>query len=188
MNNVKISTSDEIVIYPSLLKLTGLLIISILFTLCSIFLMVLGFEINIGINTKIDARYNKLLLGSIGILCFLFSVICLLYIAKRLIIEQPSLIINKEGITDNASAVGVGLLKWCDIKEIGVYYYMGQKFLGIEPMNPEEILSSIPKYKQGLLKMNRGLGTALINIPQNAIKISLEEIYTKMKEYMDQNS
>lgn len=73
MNNVKISTSDEIVIYPSLLKLTGLLIISILFTLCSIFLMVLGFEINIGINTKIDARYNKLLLGSIGILCFLFQ-------------------------------------------------------------------------------------------------------------------
>ena len=178
----------EIIIYPSILKLVGVFILSIIFVLIGAILITLGFNIDIGIDTSIKEGYSRSAIGVVGIVGCLFFGLCGIYIAKRLFVRKPSIIINEDGFTDNASAVGVGFLKWSEIKGFKVYDFMGQKFLGIEPIDIEGTLKRASKAKRILLNMNKGLGTAVINIPQNTVRMPLEKVYDKMVELSNKHN
>jgi hypothetical protein len=176
----------EIIIYPSVTKLVGLYILSIIFVLIGALLIIVGFKIDIGIDFS-TKRYEHLSVGVIGIISCLFFGLGGIYIIKRIFVRKPSVIISKDGFTDNASAISVGFLKWSEIKGFQIYDYMGQKFLGIEPIDIEGTLKKVSKVKRILLKMNKSLGTAIINIPQNTISMPLEEICDKMVELSNSN-
>ncbi|WP_010249774.1 STM3941 family protein [Acetivibrio cellulolyticus] len=173
----------EIIIYPSILKLLGLFIGASIFVLMGTFLIIAGFNIDIGIDISIEEGYSQLLIGIIGVICNSFFGLCWIYIAIRLFVRKPLVIISEDGFTDNASAISVGFLKWSEIKSFKVYNYMGQKFLGIEPVDVEATLQKVSKLKRTLLNANKSLGTAIINIPQNACSMPLEKIHDKMVEF-----
>ena len=177
----------EIIIYPSFPKLLGLFILSIIFVLIGSLLIIIGFNIDIGIDITIREDYSPLLIGVIGIICCLFFGLCGIYIAKRLFVMEPSIIISEDGFTDNASAISAGFLKWSEIKSFLIYDYAGQKFLGIEPIDIEGTLKKVSKVKRTLLNMNKSLGVAIINIPQNTINMPLEKVYDKMVELNNKN-
>ena len=187
MDRIRLSQSGEMIIYPSRVKLMKSFVLSILFILVGAWLIVGGFNINIGIVRPSSRLYNTTFTGVVGITCCVFFGMCSLYIIKRMIIKQPSIIVNENGITDNASAAAVGLIKWSEVKEISIYEYMGQKLLGIVPKDVDTILCRIPAYKRVLLKINKRFGAKMINIPQNTIDISLEKISESMLKYMNIN-
>jgi hypothetical protein len=101
---------------------------------------------------------------------------CLGYALFRLTKPKPSLVINDEGVFDNASAVGAGMLKWSEIAEVKITSYMGQRFLSIVPNNLEEILQRQSILKRWLMKANRGLVDSPFNVPEIALTLKLEEI------------
>ena len=55
---------------------------------------------------------------------------------------KAALELDDIGITDNASAVGAGHLRWAEIDHLVLYRFLGQPLLGIVPVNLSQIARS----------------------------------------------
>jgi hypothetical protein len=87
----------------------------------------------------------KVLGGYSGIV---FFGMCLAYGLYRLMRPVPILVISQQGLFDNASAVGAGWLKWSEIKDVKIYRFMSQRFLGIIPMDLNAVLGRMSVWKR----------------------------------------
>ena len=92
------------------------------------------------------------------------------------------MVISEEGIFDNASAVGAGMLRWEEIANVFAYEFMGQRMLGIIPVTEEVVLSRQSRLKRVMAKMNKGIAAAPFNISQNVLPISVDELLRKFEE------
>lgn len=163
----------EIIIYPSKAKLLLIAVGALLFVAGGIYFAIESESLNLS--------YWKIVLVSyIGVP---FFGLCFIYAIYRLLKPQPSLVINREGIFDNASAVGAGLIRWQEIAELIPYSFMGQQFLGIVPVNVDEILARQSCIKRMVVKMNQALVQAPFNIPQNILPISIDELMYTIEGY-----
>ena len=111
-----------------------------------------------------------------------FFGLCLAYAIYRLCIPKPAVIVSDEGIFDNASAVGAGMLRWEEIADVFPYDFVGQRMLGIIPVNENVVIGRQPPFKRVLAKMNRGMGVAPFNIPQSVLPISVDELLVRIEE------
>lgn len=116
-------------------------------------------------------RFNWIYTLIIGLIGFLFFGLCFIYISYRLVKKTPSLIINDEGLIDRATLLGIGQVKWNEVKDVFLYEYMGNKLLAVVPKDVHTILERQNKIKKLFMK-----NTKLISIPQNSIDTSLEEL------------
>jgi len=108
---------------------------------------------------------------------------CFLYACYRLIVPKPSVIVNHEGIFDNASAVSAGLVRWDEIADVVVYGFSGQRFLGVAPLDVEAFLRHQPAFKRWMMKANLGLGLPPVNIPQSTLAMNVDELLSRIQEY-----
>src|SRR6185436_15541060 len=99
-----------------------------------IYPLIYGYEIT-GRDT-LGQFFNALTPGIFYVGAPLFS-LALIYVCYRLLRPRPSVIINQEGIVDNASALGAGLIRWEEIEGMFIYKVMGKPLLGIIPVNLE---------------------------------------------------
>jgi len=76
-----------------------------------------------------------------GITSIIFFGLCAGVIFKKLLDKRAGLIIDKTGITDNASGVSAGHIPWCDITGIKTAQVMNQKFLMILVANPNDYIN-----------------------------------------------
>jgi len=126
---------------------------------------------------------NIFLIRTIGIIGFLlFGFILTSMLFKKISDKNIGFAISEKGIFDNSSYVGVGLIKWEDIKGIRRKTVSSTIFLLIDIKNPEEYIEhSKSKIKRRLLIMNyRSYGTP-ISISSNFIDCDfnvLEEAIT----------
>ena len=162
----------EVVIYPKKLKLLAIALGSLLFVILGFYFLQNGVAMGLPLRTIIIASY-------VGIP---FLGLCLVYAIYRLLIPKPSVVISDEGIFDNASAVGAGMLRWEEIADVFTYDFMGQRMLGIIPVNEEIVLSRQSLLKRIIVKMNKGIAAAPFNIPQAALPISADELLSKVHE------
>ena len=63
---------------------------------------------------------------------------------------------------------------------------MGQKFLGIEPIDTGKALGKLPIVKKALLNANKAFETNTINIPDSMVSMPLEEVYNKMIQFKNE--
>jgi hypothetical protein len=63
------------------------------------------------------------------------ALLCTLFLFYRLLVPKPALIIDNEGIVDNASAIvaGVGMIHWSEIAAVLLYGNAQQSYLVIVP-------------------------------------------------------
>ncbi|MFB9329284.1 STM3941 family protein [Paenibacillus aurantiacus] len=125
---------------------------------------------------------DEVLIRLFGLLCVLFFGGCFIYLAYRMFNRQPSLLIDDEGVTDNSSYVGGGRLAWQDIVSIQLYDFMGQRMIGLTLRDPRALYDRQGRFKRLLLKANKGLVHAQVNIPQSALAIPLEQVYDMLLE------
>jgi len=105
-----------------------------------------------------------------------FFAACGLYAAYRLVSHRPALEIDSAGITDSASSVGAGRLRWDEVDHVVLYKYSGQAMLGIVPTNLDIFLSRQPVARRILTKLNLALGCAPINVPQVGLSMKVAEL------------
>ena len=154
---------EDLVIFPSRKKLVLIAIAAFVFVALGVFII-----------KKPETYWPVRVLGGyLGVA--LFSA-CLGYALLRLIKPKPSLVINDEGVFDNASAIGAGMLQWSEIIEVKIISFMGQRFLSIVPNNIEVILQRQSVLKRWLMTANRGLVDSPINIPETTLPMKVEEI------------
>jgi hypothetical protein len=155
--------SKELVLYPARWKMGLLALGSLVFVLTGVFLWVVG-----------GAPSGAFLRG-ICIADWLFFGFCFLFATSRLISPRPSLVLDDRGLTDNASAVGAGLVRWEEITGV-VMVEMGiTRYLTVEVRDPEAVLARQPTLKRWVMTANQSLGTSPITIP-GALPISLDEL------------
>lgn len=162
---------DDVVIYPSKPKIFFIAAGSLLF-------VALGFYL---VNER-ETMHVPVRVILASYICIPFFGLCFVYALYRLLSPKPSVVITREGIFDNATAVGAGMLKWEEIAEIYPYDFMGQRALGIVPRDAEVVMSRQPFIKRTLAKVSRGLVGAPFSIPQNTLPMSVDELLKKIEE------
>ena len=163
---------EDIVIYPSRLKMSLIALGALAFVIAGIF---------IGTREEVTLTPLKLFLATyVGIpffgLCFLFA-------AYKLLVRKPAIIISNEGLVDNASAVGAGFLRWEEIEEIFVHEYVGQRMLGIVVKDPVAVIARQSGFKKAMAKLNGGVVGTSFNIPQVSLPMPVEELLSTIETY-----
>ncbi len=120
---------------------------------------------------------NTLLIRLIGIIAVIFFGFALIILTKKVLFDKNlGIIINEEGIIDNSSFVGVGLIKWEDITSIEKSKVRSTYFLLINVKNPKYYINTPNRIKSNLLKANyKSYGTP-ISISANFISCSFAQL------------
>ena len=112
-----------------------------------------------------------------------FSLTCV-YFFFRLAVRRPALVVDGHGLTDNATAMGVGFVGWEEVKRVTVYRFMGQKVLGIEVHDPNAIAARVGVVKRLAMKANMKIGCSPINIPA-VVPGGLETLEREIQKYLE---
>jgi hypothetical protein len=107
---------------------------------------------------------------------------------KKLFDKKVGLIIDKNGITDNSSALSIGLIEWKDINGIELTQVNSIKFLRIGVKNPEKYINRAKNgIKAKLMKINMNMYGSPIYITSNSLKYNFEELETIVQSEFKKN-
>jgi hypothetical protein len=175
----------DIVIYPNKRSLIGMAAGCSLFVGASLYFIIYGY--NISGRDALGQFFKAITPEIFYIGAPLFSLL-LIYICYRLLKPAPSVIINEEGIFDNASLFGAGMIRWEEIESMFIYKIMDNPFLGIIPVSLETILARQSSIKRFFFKMNKGMTQAPFAIPESVLPMSVEELLAKIQLYRSSHS
>lgn len=173
---------EDIVIYTKKRYLMAMAAGSLLLVIACVYPLVYGYNIS---GRDSLGRFFKAITPEIfyiGAPVFSFA---LIYLGYRLLKPAPAVIINQEGIVDNASAFGAGLIRWEEIESMFVYRVMDNAFLGIVPVNLEAVLARQPTMKRFLFRMNKGMAQAPFAISGGGLPMSVEELLSRIESYRE---
>lgn len=122
------------------------------------------------------------LILSVGIVAVIFSGLCLIVILKKMFDTKPGIIIDDNGIFDNASGISAGFIPWEDIIEIKETKVSNQSFINIVVKNPQDYINRQKNIlMRKLAEVNyKSFGT-VIGIPSNALDCKFEDLIKAMK-------
>ncbi len=171
---------EDIVIYSSKRYLLAMAAGCLLFAVASIYPIIYGYNIS---GRDALGEFFRLITPEIFYLAAPLSGLGFIYASYRLLKPTPAVIISREGIFDNASALGAGLIRWEEIKSVFIYAVMNNPFLGIVPVNIEPILARQSGIKRFFFRMNKGMTSAPFAIPQGGLPMTVEELLAKIELY-----
>jgi hypothetical protein len=157
------STSNELVVPTSRAKLVTLVVGSVAFVVAGAWMLT-------------NAEGEGWFVGTVGVATVTFFGACGAYAMFRIARPTPAVVINLQGIVDNASAVSVGFIRWDEIDQLREYRFQNQVFLGIVPRNLDAILARQPAWKRSAIRANLRLGAAPVNIPQAVLPMRVSDL------------
>jgi hypothetical protein len=163
---------DDIILYPSKIKTFLVAIGALMFVLLGFFLSSLA---NSG-------YYPSWFMYAVAFSSISFFGLCFVYAVSRLLFPRPSVIISRDGIFDNASALGAGMLKWEEIAEIAPYKIGGYPALVIFPVDEEAVIARQSLIKRLILKISKCWTEATFSIPQIGLTVSVDELLRMIEE------
>jgi hypothetical protein len=111
-----------------------------------------------------------------GLLLFGFAGIAL---SKKLFQKHPGLIIDENGIVDNAGGLAAGYILWSDIENISRFEIQGQDFVMIQVKNPQYYIDRENSFlKRKAMALNLRLYGTPVCISANTLSIKFGELYT----------
>lgn len=117
----------------------------------------------------------------IGILAVVFFGILGLLAVKKLFDRKPGLVLNNEGIVDNASFLAAGMIPWSDVVGSQIFEVQSQRILIIKVNDPQKYFERGNSLKRAFNK--GGYNGNPIGIPAIALKISFSELATLFDQY-----
>jgi hypothetical protein len=119
------------------------------------------------------------ILGLLNVLLFGFAFARFFYLLFN---PRPSIVVAHDGIYDNGSAIAAGFVPWSEIEGIVIPQFSSQSFMSIHVRDLETIFSRLPAWKVRLMRLNRGLTGAAINIPVGLLRVSRQELIAVLRE------
>ena len=109
-------------------------------------------------------------------LIYIFS-LALFFSLKSYLSNKPLLIIDSDGITDNASAFSTGFVPWSDITYLSVTNATkNHKYLNLHVKNPETYINRLNSQNSTLIKKNPNLNDYTLKIPDVLLPVSADEL------------
>lgn len=133
---------------------------------------------------------SSLLIKSVSVLSALFGLVGCMAVIYKLFDSRPGLIINKEGITNNTSALSSQTIKWGNIEKFEVLQIASQKMLLIYINNPEEIIAKAGKFSRFWLSQSLNMYGTPIGISASSLQCNFDqlmELITKNQNFYGQN-
>jgi len=163
---------EQLVIYPSRVKEWLILLGAIVFVLLGLWIGTPAVARKVPLWEMVIATY-------VGVPFFSFAA---LYASYRLVRRRPAIVLDATGITDTASAIGAGKLRWDELSCIVVYRYRGQPFLGMFPKDLPGFMARQKPLRRLAFEANLKLGIAPVNIPQVMIPMKVKALAQLMRE------
>ncbi len=174
--------NNSIEIELSKIKLTKLLVFSILFLSGGLWILISNPQVSNPIfNNAISksiASYGGIFMGLFGIFFF----------TKKLFDKNYGLVIDEQGICDNSSIVNFGLIHWSDISNVYEYSIQAsiaskQRFVTVEISNHDKYISKQTNViKRKLLTLTAKSHGLKLNISANGLKIKHTELLKIMTD------
>lgn len=115
----------------------------------------------------------------------LFSGGLIFFSGRLLTFWRPILEVDSHGILDRASAVGVGFVRWEEIKDIRPANVGGQSYISIRPKDEQQVLARQNPLKRMLMRINRRYFTRTIaNVPMNVLAITEDELLAEIQPHL----
>lgn len=168
------NTDDRIVIALSKFKLTLITGGAILFVLVGIWLF--------GIADT-QTRDSPLYLKGVSVLAVGFFGLCGIYGLVKLFDGSPGLVLDREGVVDNSSALAVGRVPWRDIHDVEALSISGQHFLALVVLDPEKYLGKGNILRRLFVRLNYKLYRTPICISANALEIEFEDLEKHIHDF-----
>lgn len=122
----------------------------------------------------------------IGYIGSFIIVLCTAFIAQKVFDKKPGLIMDNEGITDASLGVVFPKLNWKDITAIKRLESEGKHYLKISIKNPEGFIAAEPNtMKRKMLEMNYKTLKTPVNIAASRLKISFDELYSRVNAELE---
>lgn len=87
------------------------------------------------------------------------------------------MVINKQGVTDNSSALSIGFIPWADVQEIKILKLMSERFLLFILNNPQDYLKKVKNpIRRNTMKINQKLYGSPFSISSNLLQITFNEL------------
>lgn len=119
-------------------------------------------------------------------LAFVFSV-ALVTSLKAYLSNTPLLIIDGDGITDNASAYSAGFVPWSDITHVSVSNALkNHQFINLHVKNPETYINRLNAQKSTLIKKPPNLKNYTLKIPDAFLPVSADELLKTINQFRQQ--
>ena len=103
---------------------------------------------------------------------------------SRLLSKKPGMILNSDGITDNASSAAAGFIPWSDVTGIQVFEMSGQKMLVVHVTDPHKYLDRGNAVKRKLNSANLNMCGSPISISANTLKADFSELISTFEHYL----
>lgn len=120
----------------------------------------------------------------IGLIFFGFGTLFLIF---RTIINKNLIVVDKNGITDNTSAIALGFIEWEDILDIRLNAIDDEKtggsFVTLILADEEKYLNRVSPMKKPMLLASIKMGYSIANISLNSTGVPIEEFYKKLIDY-----
>ncbi|MGH8621128.1 MAG: STM3941 family protein [Burkholderiales bacterium] len=173
------STDDRIVIASSKVKLVLLTVGAFLFVAAGIWL----FDV-----ADTQGRYAPIYIKGVSVLAIGFFGLCGFYGLLKLFDGSPGLVLDREGIIDNSSAIAAGRVAWREIRDIRVMSVSGQRLLAVIVNDPEKYLGRGDILGRLFVKMNYKLYGTPIFISSHSLKVTFEDLEKQIQDFRTRHS
>ena len=160
----------EIIVYPTRSKTLTNVFGSAMFAIAAVFFI---------LTPDLTARL-------IGVAAFVAFTASGVFSAYRLISNAPVVVINSDGIYDNASPFAVGWVAWAEIERIEPRRNYLTRLVGIRPHDRDAVFARVPPYRRWMVRGLAVMSHAPINIPATFLGRRLDETQRVIERYHDQ--
>jgi predicted ferric reductase len=122
------------------------------------------------------------LLLKIGIFLSILFITVLVFTMLKLTNSSMGLVINEEGIQDNAGGLNFGLIKWEQIIAFGTKKHLGNTNILIYVKNEEELINRLGKIKKRLVNENMKVFDTPVAISLTMLKPNSSELLELFKQ------
>jgi hypothetical protein len=123
-----------------------------------------------------DFYHVVVFLVTIGFCSLIFVVASI-----KLFDPRPGLVVDAEGIHDNASGVSAGRIPWRDVAGVKVTRVGSEQFLTIVVRDPKKYASRGSILKRQLNRANAMYYGSSVQIPASTLKIEFDQLVTLVK-------
>ena len=119
---------------------------------------------------------------AVGLPGFLFAGLLLPFWVRGSIWPQPTLLVDRTGVTDLSRTIGAGFVPWDSVTSMTMKIVSGQPFIAISVRDPADLLRRQSLKKRMLMRLNRRWG-AEVFIATGTLPIDSGDLLAKMEEF-----
>jgi hypothetical protein len=128
----------------------------------------------------VSTRFTVRIAAWIG---FPFVAYVALYLLFRIAMPMPSIVIDANGIYDNASIFSVGMLNWREVDSAVVFTVRGQKMIGILLKDNERFINRFGLIRRGIYRLILLLGSPIVAFPESLVSMKAEQLAENISQF-----